>query len=154
MKVIIIKRPEENEGEGEETTPKHNGQMTKSSDKVMTVDFFNYVSKNGYHFTESLAEDMSKDLKDADKHTWSCEQIKEEIGSALIDLMSPITIGDVTYYSNFIYSKFYPHTILRDKDCAKAAYRILKDYKYPEASFNHFISDAIGEGKEIDWIKY
>lgn len=129
-----------------ESSPEIPDNGDDSSKRVMTRDFFKYVSKNGYHFTPDLADSIPG--------TWKCNQIKDELGETLIGNIEPITLGDITYYSNFIYSKFFPNVILRDKDCVKTAFRILKEYSYPEASFHHFISDLIGEGKTLDWGSY
>lgn len=118
-----------------------------NADNVMTPDFFKYIEKFGYHFSDKLANHVSK--------YWNCDSAMENLGSALVKSVAPpITLGDLTYYSDFLYSKFYPSLFTKDRDSLKFAYRVLKDYSYKEAAFNHFISDLIGEGNTIEWSEF
>ena len=61
--------------------------------------YSNYVKKHGYHFTDALAEHVSKMMENANgqQHTWTTYQVKKSKENLGLNIPSKVTNGDVTY---------------------------------------------------------
>lgn len=69
-----------------------------------------YVKKHGYHFTDALAEHVSKIMVNANgqQHSWTTSQVKKSMESLGLSISDKVTIGDVTYAANMAYADLYP----------------------------------------------
>lgn len=127
----------------------------------MDEEFEEYVKKNGYHFTEALAEHVSKKMVNANgmAHSWTAAQVKgamESLGLFPIGkTKTEATLGDLTYLANMYYADFYPDVLKDEGSCLKAAYKIATDTDgYKGLVFCRWTADAIGLDVEIDWKKF
>lgn len=77
--------------------------------------YVEYVKKHGYHFTEKLAEHVSKMLynKIPQLQYIPESQISDLIETHKINLNKKATLGDMIYATNVAYSTFYPD-LLKD----------------------------------------
>lgn len=120
-----------------------------------------YVKKHGYHFTEALAEHLSKMMENASgqAHTWTASQVKkamESFGLMPFDkTKTEATLGDVTYLANMYYADLYPDPLKDEASCIRAAYRTAIDPDgYKGMIFCRWTADAIGKALSIDWEKF
>jgi hypothetical protein len=120
-----------------------------------------YVEKHGYHFTEALAEHVSKMMENANEqeHSWTASQIKKAMEG--LNLLLPhttkteATTGDITYLANMYYADLYPDVLKDETACIKAAYKIAMDPDgYKGQIFCRWTADAIGLAVSIDWKKF
>lgn len=123
--------------------------------------YLNYVEKHGYHFTEELADYVSKMMENANSqaHTWTAQQVKKAMES--LGLMpfgktkSESTLGDATYLANMYYADLYPDPLKDEASCLKAAYKVVNDVDgYKGMVFCRWTADAIGLAIKIDWEKF
>lgn len=117
-------------------------------------DFIAYIKNHGYHFTNKLAEYVSKKMINVDKsqHSWTAQEVKTAIKNANFKIPSGITDGDVTYLANMYYADLYPNPLQSEEDCIKAAYKIANDPDgYEGMIFCRWIADAIGKSVDINW---
>lgn len=128
---------------------------------LMSEEFEEYVKKHGYHFTEALAEHVSKMMENAngEEHTWTAQQVKKAMENlGLIPLGETVThatLGDVTYQANMYYADLYPDPFKDEVSCLKAAHRVAKDKDgYEGMIFCRWTADAIGKNIKIDWKKF
>ena len=128
---------------------------------LMSEEFEEYVKKHGYHFTEALAEHVSKMMENAngEEHTWTAQQVKKAMENlGLIPLGETVThatLGDVTYLANMYYADLYPDPFKDEVSCLKAAHKVAKDKDgYKGMIFCRWTADAIGKGINIDWRKF
>ena len=124
-------------------------------------DYIAYVEKNGYHFTNALAEHTSKMMKNSNglDHTWTASQVKsalEGLGYKLENFkITEATLGDVTYLANMYYADLYPDVLKDEVSCIKAAYKIANDIDgYKGMIFCRWTADAIGKAIKLDWKKF
>lgn len=120
-----------------------------------------YVAKHGYHFTDALAEHVSKMMVNANgqEHSWTAIQVKKAMEGLNLILSSKTkteaTLGDVTYLANMYYSDLYPELFKDEASCIKAAYKIASDPDgYKGMIFCRWTADAIGKAIKIDWEKF
>lgn len=126
--------------------------------------FLAYVAKHGYHFTEALAEHVSKMMENADgtEHFWSAEQVKKAmVGLGFFQLSdknttkTQSTYGDLTYLANMHYADGYPDPLKDEASCLKYAWKSANDPDgYDGMVFSRWTADAIGKGIQIDWEKF
>ena len=126
--------------------------------------FLAYIDKHGYHFTEELAEHVSKMMENADgsKHSWSAEQVKKAmVGLGFFQLSdknmtkTKSTYGDLTYLANMHYADGYPDPLKDEASCLKYAWKNANDPDgYDGMVFSRWTADAIGKGIQIDWLKF
>ena len=128
---------------------------------LMSEEFEEYVKKHGYHFTEALADHVSKMMENANgqTHTWTAQQVKKAMESlGLMPLgktKSEATLGDVTYLANMYYADLYPDPLKDEASCLKAAYKVANDVDgYKGMVFCRWTADAIGLAIKIDWEKF
>jgi len=123
--------------------------------------YLEYVKKHGYHFTDELAEHVSKMMENANgqMHTWTAQQVKKAMES--LGLMpfgrtkTEATLGDATYRANMYYADLYPDPFKDEASCLRAAYKIANDIDgYKGMVFCRWTSDAIGKAIHIDWEKF
>lgn len=128
---------------------------------LMSDEFDEYVKKHGYHFTEALAEHISKMMKNANglTHSWTSMQVKSAMESlGLMPLghtKSEATLGDVTYLANMYYADLFPDPLKDEASCLKVAYKVATDPDgYNGMVFCRWTADAIGLAVNIDWKKF
>jgi predicted ThiF/HesA family dinucleotide-utilizing enzyme len=58
-----------------------------------------YVKKHGYHFTDALAEHVSKMMENANgqSHSWTAAQVKKSMESLGLTIPSHVTHGDAAF---------------------------------------------------------
>lgn len=135
-----------------------------NAERFMDKGFYEYTEKYGEHFTDSLAEHVSKGLKNADgtDHCWSVEEVKSAFNSLGLSLPTSgqedaclATWGDATYIANMYYSDFYPSILTDATQCVQMAYKTLHDKDgYVGIAFMRWVADSIGRGIVVDWEKY
>lgn len=145
---------------------KHKGERViidlpyeQSANALMSAKgYVDYVKKHGYHFTEALAEHVSRSFINADgsSHNWTAAQIRRTLQTlGLVVSEDKVTIGDMTYLANMYYSDFYPEPLKDESSCLKAAYKIATDLDgYKGMIFCRWTADAIGKSISIDWEKF
>ena len=169
LKMVIV-----HHGEDEHTKyHEHHGPLDKehkeyglpyeqAANALMSAKgYLNYVEKHGYHFTEELADHVSKMMENANGqiHTWTAQQVKKAMES--LGLMpfgktkSESTLGDATYLANMYYADLYPDPLKDEASCLKAAYKVANDVDgYKGMVFCRWTADAIGLAIKIDWEKF
>lgn len=123
--------------------------------------FSDYVAKNGYHFTDKLADHVTMLLDNAnsEEHNWTTEQVKTSLRAlgfnGLGKNRNKLTYGDIAYMANLYYSDLYPEVIKEETSCLKGAYKMANDPDgYDGIVFCRWTSDAIGKAISIDWEKF
>lgn len=131
------------------------------ANKLMSHEFEEYVEKHGYHFTEELAEHISKMMENTngEAHMWTAQQVKTAMTNLglmpLGETTTHATLGDVTYLANMYYADLYPDPLKDEVSCLKAAHKVAKDKDgYKGMIFCRWTADAIGKGLKIDWKKF
>lgn len=116
-----------------------------------------YVKKHGYHFTDALAEHVSKIMVNANgqQHSWTTSQVKKSMESLGLSISDKVTIGDVTYAANMAYADLYPDPLKDEAACLRYAYKIANDPDgYEGMIFCRWTADAIGKAIKLDWEKF
>lgn len=164
LKMIVVKHHEHDRHE--EHGKHHSNGSYKlpyetEATNLMSDEFDEYVKKHGYHFTEALAEHVSRMMENAngEQHSWTAAQVKKAMES--LGLMpigktkSEATLGDITYLANMYYADLYPDPFKDEASCLRAAYRIAVDPDgYKGMVFCRWTADAIGKAIDIDWKKF
>lgn len=122
-------------------------------------DFKAYVAKNGYHFTCSLADHITKHhLENADgtKHNWTSSQVKAALEAAsMTENPLHMTWGDAAYLANWFYSDEFPDYLKTETDVIKRTYKAAQDPDgYEGMTFSRFLSDVVGHQMSIDWAAF
>ena len=134
---------------------KHNKRVTNVLESA--EGYSKYIEKHGYHFTDALAEHVSKMMINASgqSHSWTASQVKKSMESLGLTIPEKITTGDVTYLANMYYSDFYPGPLKDEASCLRAAYKIAHDPDgYEGMIFCRWTADVIGKAIKIDWEKF
>lgn len=143
---------------GKEHKVKFDLPYAQAANALMSAKgYIEYVKKHGYHFTDTLAEHVSKMMENANgqSHTWTAMQVKKSMESLGLSIPDNVTIGDVTYLANMYYADFYPDPLKDEASCLKAAYKIAHDPDgYEGMVFCRWTSDVIGKAIKIDWEKF
>lgn len=116
-----------------------------------------YVKKHGYHFTDALAEHVSKMMENANgqQHTWTTSQVKKSMESLGLSIPGKVTTGDVTYAANMAYADFYPDPLKDEAACLRYAHKVANDPDgYDGMIFCRWTADAIGKAIKLDWEKF
>ena len=146
------------ETHGDEHKVKFNLPYEQAANALMSAKGYSeYVAKYGYHFTDALAEHVSKMMVNANgqTHSWTVTQVKKAIESLGLSIPSTVTAGDVTYQANTYYADLYPDPFKDEASCLKAAYKIATDPDgYKGMIFCRWTADAIGKAIKIDWEKF
>ena len=164
LKMIVVKHHEHDGHEEHETRHSNDGYQLPyetEANNLMSDEFDEYVKKHGYHFTEALAEHVSRMMENAngEQHSWTAAQVKKAMES--LGLMpigktkSEATLGDITYLANMYYADLYPDPFKDEASCLRAAYRIaVVPDGYKGMVFCRWTADAIGKAIDIDWKKF
>lgn len=162
--MIIERRHECHRGEepehptGFESITEHNKHNKHVANVLESAeDYYKYIEKHGYHFTDALAEHVSKMMINASgqSHSWTASQVKKSMESLGLTIPEKITTGDVTYLANMYYSDFYPDPLKDEASCLRAAYKIAHDPDgYEGMIFCRWTADVIGKAIKIDWEKF
>lgn len=88
-----------------------------------------YVKKYGYHFTDALAEHVSKMMVNASgqTHSWTASQVKKSMESLGLTIPKSVTSGDAAYLANMYYADMYPDPLKDEASCLRAAYKVAND---------------------------
>lgn len=116
-----------------------------------------YVKKYGYHFTDALAEHVSKMMVNAScqTHSWTASQVKKSMESLGLTIPKSVTSGDAAYLANMYYADMYPDPLKDEASCLRAAYKVANDPDgYEGLVFCRWTADAIGKAIKIDWEKF
>lgn len=119
--------------------------------------YTDYVKKHGYHFTDALAEHVSKMMVNASgqQHSWTAAQTRRTMESLGLTLPDKTTWGDATYLANMYYADMYPDPLKDEASCLRAAYKVANDPDgYEGLVFCRWTADAIGKAIKIDWEKF
>lgn len=169
LRLIAIKHYEtddnnagHNENAAEHSTELHSVEFNLPYEHAANIHmsaegYSEYVKKHGYHFTDALAEYVSKMMQNANGqvHTWTTSQVKKAIESFGLTIPSTVTAGDVAYLANMYYADLYPDPLKDEMSCLKAAYKVANDPDgYEGMIFCRWTADAIGKNISIDWKIY
>lgn len=111
-----------------------------------------FVKKHGYHFTDALAEHVSKMMENANgqQHTWTTSQVKKSMESLGLTIPSHVTHGDAAYLANMYYADLYPDPLKDEASCLRAAYKVANDPDgYEGMIFCRWTADAIGKSNQV-----
>jgi len=159
LKMVIIKRHHgHDDHEEQEHRKDYRLPYENEATDLMSDEFEMYVQKHGYHFTEALAEHVSKKMinMSGEEHTWTAAQVKKAMDSLGLILpahtKTEATLGDVTYLANMYYADLYPDPLKDEASCLKAAYKSATDPDgYKGMVFCRWTADAIGTAYDINW---
>ena len=129
----------------------------REASEFMADGFRDYIKKHGYHFTDELAEHVSKMMvnRNGKEHTWAVEQVLKAMSSMGYSAPKNVTDGDITYLANMYYADLYDKILKDESSCLKTAYIIATDPDgYDGMIFSRWTSDAIGKNVKIDWEKF
>lgn len=151
-KCIII-----HHGQKEETPSEHRSHLpyeTSANALMNAKGYAEYVMEHGYHFTDALAEMISKKMRNADgtPHTWTVSEVKAVMST--LPAQHNVTWGDMAYLSNMAYADFYPKVLPTESACIQYAKAVANDVDgYEGMPFCRWTADAIGKGVSIEWEK-
>lgn len=166
LKYIVVKHcdKERNENvviESRIATPhsehevKFNLPYEQAANALMSAKgYLEYIKKHGYHFTDTLAEHVSRMMENANgqSHSWTAMQVKRSIESLGLNIPNSVTNGDVTYLANMYYADLYPDPLKDEASCLRAAYKVANDPDgYEGMIFCRWTADAIGKAINISW---
>lgn len=120
-------------------------------------DHEEYIKHHGHHFTEKLAEHVSKEMKNMNgsKHSWTCEQVKQELQLRNIHSYGHCSLGDITYLANMAYADFFPNVLETEQMCIKYAIAVSQDIDgYDGIAFCRWKADVKNKKLDIDWEDY
>ena len=119
-------------------------------------EYYEYVKKYGYHFTDTLADHVTKMMVNASgqQHNWTTLQVKKSMENMNL-IINKGTYGDLAYAANMAYADFYPDPLKDEASCIRYAYKLSHDPDgYSGMVFNRWIADITMKGVEIDWDKF
>lgn len=112
-----------------------------------------YIDKHGAHFSDALAEHISRLMVNANgsTHSWTVAQIKKTMAEMNLALPKDATYGDITYAANMYFADLYPEALKDEASCIKAAYKIANDPDgYNGMLFHRWATDVEMKGDDID----
>lgn len=119
--------------------------------------YSDYIEKHGYHFSDTLAEHVSRAMVNANgkEHSWTAMQIKQSMENLHLSIPTTVTIGDVTYLANMYYADLFPECLKDEVACMKAAHALANDPDgYDGMVFRRWTADMVGKQIKIDWDKF
>lgn len=125
--------------------------------EFMSDEFRNYIKKHGYHFTDDLAEFVSKMMvnRNGKEHTWTTIQVTKALYANGMSVPENVTDGDITYLANMYYADLYDGILKDEISCLKTAHLIATDPDgYEGMIFSRWTSDAIAKSIKIEWEKF
>lgn len=130
----------------------------QSANALMSArGYVEYVRRHGYHFTERLAEHVSKLLysKIPQLQCVHENQVCDLMDAHGVSLNKGATLGDMIYATNIAYATFYPDVLKDVKTCFIHANKVVNSVNgYEGVVFCRWTADAIGKAVEIDWDKF
>lgn len=133
----------------------HDLPYEKAANALMSAQgYLNYVEKHSYHFTDMLADHVTKMMENADgsSHNWATAQVKAAIMAMGQKVPETVTWGDVAYLANMYYADLYPEVLKDEASCLKAAIKIANDKDgYRGMVFCRWTADAIGKAIKLEW---
>lgn len=139
-------------------SPKYDLPYEKAANTFMSAKgYFEYVKKHGYHFTDALAEHVSRMMVNASgqQHSWTTAQVKKAMEGLGLGIPEKVTDGDVAYAANMAFADFYPDPLKDEASCLRYAHKLANDPDgYEGMIFTRWVSDAIGKGVNIAWEKF
>ena len=133
-------------------------QYEQAANALMSAKgYLDYVAKHSYHFTDALAEHVSKMMVNASgqSHSWTASQVKKSMESLGLSIPGKVTTGDVTYTANMAYADFYPDLLKDEAACLRYAHKVANDPDgYDGMIFCRWTADAIGKAIKLDWEKF
>lgn len=132
-------------------------EAQKANALMSAKGYSEYVKKHGYHFTDALAEHVSKMMVNANgqQHSWTASQVKKSMESLELSIPGKVTTGDVTYAANMAYADFYPDPLKDEAACLRYAHKVANDPDgYDGMIFCRWTADAIGKAIKLDWEKF
>lgn len=173
LKYIIVKSHHADDNEGPERVEVHSHVETstgrsqevkfdlsyeQAANALMSAKGYSaYVKKHGYHFTDALAEHVSKMMVNASgqQHSWTTSQVKKSMESLGLTIPKSVTPGDAAYLANMYYADMYPDPLKDEASCLRAAYKVANDPDgYEGLIFCRWTADVIGKAIKIDWEKF
>lgn len=155
--MVTDRMGEHHEESHEPSTAHGNGlPFEKFAKMLMNGDaFVAYVKKNGYHFTDALADRMTLMMENADgsKHNWTTKQVKDAMAAnGMKANPHNATWGDAAYAANMMYADLYPSPITNENGCIVAAYKTVCDPDgYEGMVFCRWLSDVVAKEVEVVW---
>lgn len=128
--------------------------------EMSSEGYLNYIKKNGFHFTDSLAAEASKNMQNSDgtSHRWTPEGFEAALNMYGLKAanLNHCTVADMCYLANMAYADgFYEGMPDAEKWCLKYAVKVADDIDgYEGMPFMRYLSDTIGKNIKIDWNKY
>ena len=136
----------------------HDLPYEKAATLLMTGrGYLDYVEKHNYHFTDMLADHVTKMMENADSsnHNWTTAQVKAAITGIGVKIPESVTWGDVAYLANMYYADLYPEVLKDEASCLKAAVKIANDKDgYKGMVFCRWTADAIGKAVKLNWEEF
>lgn len=121
-------------------------------------DYVAYITKNGMHFTNKLAEEESaKMVNNGAPHSWTVRQVTSTITTSNPSkkFKHKMTDGDLTYGANMFYADLFPEAITVESGCIEAVKLIGNDKDgYEGQLFCRWLTDVMMQGVDIDWAKH
>lgn len=161
LKMLVIRHDKQVNQHEHEAKSSYTLPYESEANALMSEDFESYVKKHGYHFTEALAEHVSKLMVNANgqEHSWTASQVKRAMESLGLNISAKTkteaTLGDLTYLANMYYADLYPDPLKEEASCLRTAYKIAMDPDgYKGMIFCRWTADAIGLAVNIDWKKF
>lgn len=128
-------------------------KFSRAANALMNAPgYLEYVKKHGYHFTDKLADYVSKKMVNAsgNVHSWTADQLRSVLGP-----FTPVhneTGGDLAYTANMAYADFYPTVLDTADKCVTYAKLVASDHDgYDGMEFMRWTSDAIGKSLTLNW---
>lgn len=131
-----------------------NKQKKQKSEFFDDSAYKNYRMKHGLHFTDKLAECMSKKMINHNgmQHTWTVADVRAAFIRLGYEKPDHVTWGDVTYMANKAYAVFFNKSIKAEIDCVTHACAMANDPNaYDGHIFGYFLSDVMGHNWDINW---
>ena len=128
-------------------------KFSRTANAIMNAPgYLEYIKKHGYHFTNQLADYVSKKMVNTsgNAHSWTSEQLVNDISA--FSPMHNETIGDIVYTANMAYADFYPVVLDTVDKCIAYAKLVASDPDgYEGMEFMRWTSDAIGKSLTLNW---
>jgi hypothetical protein len=128
--------------------------------EMSSKGYLDYIKKHGFHFTNSLVTEASKNMQNSDgtSHRWAPESFEATLNMYGLKAanINNCTIADMCYLANMAYADgFYEGLPDAEKWCLKYAIKVADDIDgYEGMPFMRWLSDTIGKNIKIDWTKY
>lgn len=120
-------------------------------------EYKKYVKIHDHHFNNELSEHVSKMMENSNgsKHSWTCEQVKQELMLRNVQDYGHCSLGDITYLANMAYADFFPNVLETEQACIKYAIAVAQDVDgYEGIAFCRWMADVKNKDIEIDWEHY